>query len=578
MQKNNVNEQIGKLISIGVFLTCIIVTPHYALDPINIPKMVVLAIMSGVTFGLLISQGFAQLKSGFILIHILLIGFLLTLFLSSTFSDGKFINEFYGVHGRNTGLLTYASFVILMYVAFFISNQRELKRFYKTLYIAGLVSAIYGLLQYLGIDPAGWDIYASPIVGFLGNSDFQSAFLAIFCSVVFTHAIVESRQRVLNLTIAFSTLIIVFLTHAKQGLIAFVIGSSISLLVVALKKNSKNFVYLYFVMLLSGIGLISIGALNSGPIGHLIYKSSLEARYFYWQAALRMFKDNLLFGVGLDSFGDYYARYRTPSAVAWNTQPTNAAHNVFLDYAANGGIFFLLLNLVVVIWVLVTFYKLVILKREFNLEFIVLFSGWVAFQAQSLISINQIGLAVWNWALSGLLIGFGEIKFNDENNYTKEKIRNSIGKKSVPTKSHLDAKSFIFGVMGFGIAMAVSLPSYVGSVKYWNFINSGDLKVIESAAYLWPQDEYKYWSVILTISGNASAIDENTSNPKPVDKQKQIDDLYISALRVNRDAISQFPNSVHLWRLYGKNPMNVPSEVKIAVQKVKELDPLNPTL
>jgi hypothetical protein len=30
----------------------------------------------------------------------------------------------------------------------------------------------------------------------------------------------------------------------------------------------------------------------------------------------------------------------------------------------------------------------------------------VAFQAQSIISINQIGLALWGWVLSGLIIGY----------------------------------------------------------------------------------------------------------------------------------------------------------------------------
>ncbi len=125
---------------------------------------------------------------------------------------------------------------------------------------------------------------------------------------------------------------------------------------------------------------------------------------------------------------------------------------------------------------------------------------------------------------------------------------------------------------------AITIPAFLGSVKYWNAINSQNLKSIESAAYIWPRDEYKYWSVILTVSGNASAIDEKTSDPNPPEIQKQIDDLNKVALEITKNALKDFPQSMHLWRLYGKNRMNSESEIAIAVEKIKELDPYNPVL
>ena len=36
---------------------------------------------------------------------------------------------------------------------------------------------------------------------------------------------------------------------------------------------------------------------------------------------------------------------------------------------------------------------------------LIIFSAWVGFQAQSIISINNLGLAVWGWTLGGLIIG-----------------------------------------------------------------------------------------------------------------------------------------------------------------------------
>jgi hypothetical protein len=397
--------------------------------------------------------------------------------------------------------------------------------------------------------------------------------------VALSEGILGQSNRWPNFIIATFTMVIAYLTQAKQGLIAFIIGASILIFVIAIKKNWKVVIGLYLTGAASGITLIALGLKDLGPIGHIIYKSSLEARFYYWQAAIRAFKDNFLFGVGLDAFGDYYGRYRTAEAVAWNTQPTNAAHNIYLDYAANGGIFFLVLNLILVGWVLKSFILVVIRDRNFNSEFIALFSGWVAFQAQSLISINQIGLAVWNWVISGLLIGYASnSKVAEAKTAFHKKSSKKLRAHKVAQQSRLKSGAFAGGFAGFVFMGVIVIPAYVGSVQYWNAMNSGDLKRIESAAYIWPQDEYKYWSVLLTIGGNASTIDESSPDPDPVEIQKQIDDLNGVALAINRDAVIDFPNSMHLWRLYAKNPLNSEPEIALAMRKINELDPNNPVL
>ena len=572
-------ESLGKIISLGTFLTCILVTPNLALDPINLPKMVILAITAGAVLGMLFSSRSYLTKKGSKIMLCLLIVCLTTLLISIGASDQRLTQGIFGVHGRNTGLLTYFSFMVLLFGAFHISSQKELKRFVKTLQIAGLISAAYGLIQFFGVDPAGWDIYASPVVGFLGNTDFQSAFLAIFASVALSQGFFRQSNRWLNFMFTIFALVIIFLTQAKQGLIAFILGASISLLVFALKKNWKVVTALYLFGMVSGITLIALGIMNLGPIGHIIYKSSLEARFYYWQAAVRAFKDNVFFGVGLDAFGDYYGRYRTAEAVAWNTQPTNAAHNVFLDYAANGGVFFLILNLVLVGWVLISFNQVIIKGRDLNIEYIALFSGWVAFQAQSLISINQIGLAVWNWVISGLLIGYASnLRVVEAKTAFHEKSSKRLRVNKKVQLSKLKGGALVGGLVGIVLMSVIAIPAYVGSVQFWNSMNSRDLKKIESAAYIWPQDEFKYWSVLLTIGGNASTIDANSSDPNPAEIQKQIDDLRKIALAINKDALRDFPNSMHLWRWYAKNPLNSKSEIALAMRKIKEIDPNNPVL
>ena len=126
-------------------------------------------------------------------------------------------------------------------------------------------------------------------------------------------------------------------------------GILINFLIFAYVKKKRIFFNLTFLSFFLLVILVILGMLNKGPIGHLIYKSSIEARYYYWQAAIRMFSSNWLSGVGLDSFGDYYPEFRTKEAVLWNSQPTNSAHNIFLDYAANGGIFWFGLNFILLV-------------------------------------------------------------------------------------------------------------------------------------------------------------------------------------------------------------------------------------
>lgn len=577
MLQGTVRSKVNKVISVCALITCVIVTPNLALDPINLPKMVVLVIGAFIALGLISSSLSTLTESNYKRLGILLGVFLLILFTSVLFSESSLTQGIYGVHGRNTGLLTYASFAILMFSSALVSDSEQIIKFHKYLVWAGILSTVYGIFQFLGVDPAGWDIYASPVVGFLGNSDFQSAFLSIFASAVFALGVFGDNNRYLNFALSASAMLVAILTQAKQGIIAFILGASIIVLVLAIRNRNRVLLCLYIVAMVSGVALLSFGIFNLGPLGQFIYKTSLEARFYYWQSAIRMFTDNLLTGVGLDSFGDYYPRYRTEEAVSWNSQPTNVAHNVFLDYAANGGIFFLGLNIIVVVLVLKSFREVIINRRNFNPYYISIFVAWVAFQAQSLVSINQIGLAVWNWVFSGFLIGFD---FNEKISLSQKVSFNpkASGKKLAKAQNMTPTKALVGGLVGALLSSAIVLPAYVGSVSYWKMINSGDLNKIEKSAYLWPKDEFKYWSVLLTVSGNASALDQNTSDPNPPEIQKQINDLYEAALEINKNAINDFPGSMHLWRLYAKNPMATEKEVSIATKMVKLLDPNNPVL
>jgi tetratricopeptide (TPR) repeat protein len=121
-----------------------------------------------------------------------------------------------------------------------------------------------------------------------------------------------------------------------------------------------------------------------------------------------MFLSNPLTGVGVDRYGAYFKEFReTQYLLNYGFDLTSSnAHNVPIQLFATGGIFvggFYLLMLLFIAWR----GFVGILKNTGNARLVVaaVFAAWLAYQAQSIVSIDNIGLAVWGWLLGGAVVG-----------------------------------------------------------------------------------------------------------------------------------------------------------------------------
>jgi tetratricopeptide (TPR) repeat protein len=155
------------------------------------------------------------------------------------------------------------------------------------------------------------------------------------------------------------------------------------------------------------------GMLQKGPLAALLYKPSVSVRGFYWDTAVEMFKSYPLTGVGFDHYGYYFKELRGveyPLRYGFDLTSTNA-HNTFLQMFSTGGLLLGLSYLVLVISTLTVGLKLVkdsdSNQRVLSLG---LLSAWIAFQAQSVISIDNIGISVWGWLLTGAIFGLASRK------------------------------------------------------------------------------------------------------------------------------------------------------------------------
>jgi hypothetical protein len=196
--------------------------------------------------------------------------------------------------------------------------------------------------------------------------------------------------------------------------------------------------------------------------------------------------------------------------------------------------------------------KVVKRSNYFDPVFASIVAAWVAYQAQSVISINQLGIGVWGWCLTGLLIGY---ELNTREN------QSASSQKGLKKKTELDLKipaiSLLLAVVAGGIGLAISLPPYLAANKYYKALQSGDGVLLEQGAYLKPLDKTRFLYTIQILADNK------------LDQQ---------AIAVLSDAVRIYPNSIELWQRWSQIPTATQDQVARAKAEMKRLDPNNPKL
>ena len=106
-----------------LILVTTVITPFFSYDPFNIPKFALIVVFASVATLLMILNR----KNIFSNLHIPIltcsIFFLAWALLSSIFSSTNMTETFYGVTGRQTGFLTYASFIAIFILSIIVSSD-----------------------------------------------------------------------------------------------------------------------------------------------------------------------------------------------------------------------------------------------------------------------------------------------------------------------------------------------------------------------------------------------------------------------------------------------------------------------
>jgi O-antigen ligase len=563
MITKNTEKTLTNLLSIGPLLVTIFLWMSGLTDPVNATKLALLGGMGIATLGLLFAFYRAYIVRELRVYLGVFVFFLIAMSNAVIQSNSPLSQNYFGVFGRNTGYLTYFLLSIIAIGAMVLTSEKSFRRIIIAFLAAGIVNTIYSAWVLILGDPLKWDNPYGNILGTFGNPDFVSAFLGMFfaalISIVFAPKIL-TKYRIFSLVLSIVVLVEIKKSHAIQGLVVAAVGIAVVIFFWLWSKIKSQLLigmYSLFILLL---GILAIaGALQKGPFTFL-YKKSVSLRGSYWQAAWDMGNSKPLTGVGLDSYIDNYRRFRPARALVDTPGidvTSNASHNVFLDFFASGGYPLVVSYIFIVAIGVIAIVKRIKSSQDFDWVFVSVASVWAGYQVQSIVSINQIGLAVWGWLLTGLLVACSKAKkLSKEVDEVLQRSRHKISAKTASTKE-IFSPQLVSGV-GLVLGLIIASAPLSADSKWFTAIYSKNYSNFEKSltpGIFNPQNSFKYGQAINLIQ-NSQLIDQS----------------YIYA----KAAVEYNPEFFEAWKQLYYQPKATESDKTEALAKMKSLDPLNP--
>lgn len=427
------NKNLSLMVIVGVPVVTLCVDVNLN-DPFNVTKMICLTLIAA----WLIPDLYVMLRSR---VGLSYLGENKTLILSALFMVMQFfliffspdkITAIFGDTQRRNGFVSYFSLTIIFLYCYYKSNLEVLKNFFKIILSTSCLVVSYGLLQITGNDFIDWVNPYNSAITTLGNPNFTSAFLAL--TVVSSLTLISipdfsASIKFLGFFLSILSIYIILKSESRQGLYAIFVGLIFFLNMIAIIYRFRLRI---LIQLFTSIFLVIVmaGMLQYGPLQSIVYKDSVSVRGFYWRAAMRMLQDYPITGVGIDSYGQYFRIYKENEYVRrFGSELTSTnAHNTFLQFFATTGVIVGIIYFLIVFCTIYYSIKTIKMLNTINERFLVLavLTVYITFQAQSFISIDNIGLSIWNWTISGILWGYCSKIFKPQESLKSANVSNSV--------------------------------------------------------------------------------------------------------------------------------------------------------
>jgi O-antigen ligase len=556
MLNKSVEKTISWFLFIGVPFATVFLMTDTVTDPVNVTKLFATGCVGGGVFAIAAVYGFKELWTSAKWLLITTGLFLIAVLNSVINSSAPLTQNIYGVFGRQTGFIAYLVLAMVMLGAALLRAKKSFDRIVWALLIAGAINIIYAAWAIAFGDFIGWSNPYGNILGLFGNPNFIGAFLGMFItgSLAFAFSAHFSwAYRVAFIVLSLIALYEIKESHAIQGLV--VTGAGLAMVGFYLvrsktKGNALTIAYLAAVGLVGGFALA--GALQKGPLTSLIYKRSVSLRGTYWETGINIGMDRPFTGAGMDSYGNWYRAFRPDRALV--DMPgvktiTNAAHNVVIDIFAYGGFPLLLSYLAILligIWAIV---RVSHRNRSYDGTFVALATTWLAYQLQSIISINQMGLAIWGWLLVGVLVAY---------EYSTRPQPEGAEKAKAVKQKELVFSAQLVGGIGVVAGALIAVPPMSADMAWKSAVKAQNVQQVEAAltpSYLKPRDSARLAQAVLLL--------ENSKLP----------DL---AYKYAKEGVEFNPEYFDAWRVLYSVSKATQEDKDLALSNMKRLDPKNP--
>ena len=190
-------------------------------------------------------------------------------------------------------------------------------------------------------------------------------------------------------------------------------------------------------------------------------------------------------------------------------------------------------------------------SRKYDGIFVGLAGAWVCYQAQSIISINQVGLAVWGWVLVGALHAY---EFSTRPDSKKQEI--STGRK-LQTHSSIFSPQLVGGI-GALIGVLIAVPPMSSDMKWKSALLSQNVQNVEQAlvpGYMQPPNSAKFAQATQLL-----------------EQSKLGDQAYVYA----KKGVEFNPDYFDAWKVLYFASKATEEDRALALKNMKRLDPFNP--
>ena len=334
--------------------------------------------------------------------------------------------SFWGSRDNLQGVMTVLIVVVFfLLIANALRTREQLDRMTTALLLGSIPVAVYGLSQYLGLDPLNWITDSvSPVLSTMGRSNFLGSYLAMV--IPFTLARIVIRRgggAALRYTLVLVLQVTCLLpTLARGAWLGFLGGSLVFLWLLARRWRSWALLAISIMALLIGTWLFAsmnnIGlpqcairktanvSQGSEPSFVELRTASVEARITIWKSTLSLILARWLLGYGPETFAAVFSSHYPPELARFEGPDVmvDDPHNLILDQLAATGI----VGLLAFLCVIVGFYRITLgtfsrgIDRPTEATLAAILGSATAFLIQAQFNPDVIVLVAFFWLVLAL--------------------------------------------------------------------------------------------------------------------------------------------------------------------------------